>query len=97
MASTVKTIQRCKLCFKLRFLFNIFGWYFQEYIEALGKLRDAYFHDGIHGDAIPRQNINVMSDMYFGDSILHALVLQTKVNRKDTDKTTHKDVFLFRW
>lgn len=93
----VKTIQRYKLCFKFRFLFNNFGWHFQEYKKALEKLRDAYFHDEIHGDAIPRQNINVMSDMYFGDSILHALVLQAKVNSRDSDKTKHKNVFLFRW
>lgn len=69
---------------------------FQEYIEALKKLQGAYFSDTVSGDAMIRENINLMSDMYFGDSVLKAVTLQTKANNNDTDNSKHKNTLLFR-
>lgn len=69
---------------------------FQEYKKALEMLQDAYFRNTSDGDEIIRQNINVMSDMYFGDSILQALVHQTKANNKDSDTRKRKLTYLFR-
>lgn len=61
------------------------------------KLREAYFPDSSDKKAIRDQNLALMSDLVFCDSILKAVVLQTNANRKITHQNQHKNTFLFRF
>lgn len=66
-------------------------FYFQEYRQALTKLREAYFSNATDIDAIRRANIALMSDLNFRDSILKTVIQQTISNRHH-----QKNTFLFR-
>lgn len=44
------------------------------------KLRDAYYSDSTDPEVIRRENIALMSDLNFGDSVLKAVKLQVNAN-----------------
>lgn len=70
---------------------------FQEYKEALERLRVAYFSNANDITTIRKANIDLMSAMNFVDSVLKNFVLQMKTNNKDTDKSRNRNTFLFRF
>lgn len=53
---------------------------FQEYEEALKKLRAAYYSGSTDPLIISRENIALMSDLNFNWSVLKALKLQSDAN-----------------
>lgn len=70
---------------------------FQEYANAVEKLRLAYFPDTANIDAIKYGNIALMSDFEFSDGILKAAALQADANSKNVDKNKGpKNTFLYR-
>lgn len=65
------------------------------YEQALKMLRDAYFPGMIDADAIKRGNVDLISDLNFGYSVLKAVILQSSVNNNATE-LNQKNTFLFR-
>lgn len=70
---------------------------FQEYKEALERLRVAYFSNANDITTIRKANIDLMSAINFVDSVLKNFVLKMKTNNKDTDKSRNRNTFLFRF
>lgn len=73
---------------------------FQEYEQAVEKLRIAYFSNKTDIDAIKRANIALLSDANFGDSVIKAVVLQTIANNNNKNSAqnqSQKNTFLFRF
>lgn len=69
---------------------------FQEFKQAVNKLRTAYFPDTANITSIRQGNIDLMSDLTFSDSTLKSTVLQTIVNNNGTNKMRHRNTYLFR-
>lgn len=60
-------------------------------------LRKAYYSNvTTNVSEIQRRNIALLSDASFVDGILKATVLQTNANNRGSDKSQHKNTFLFR-
>lgn len=68
---------------------------FQEYKQSLEKLRKAYFRETNNADEIQRGNIDLITDLMFGD-ILKTVALQSKVNNRLANRKDHRNTFLFR-
>lgn len=64
---------------------------FQEYKRAMRKLRAAYYSGSTDPDVIKRENIALMSDLNFSDSVLKTLKLQARANGGD------RSTYFFRW
>lgn len=60
------------------------------------RLREVYFPHSNNNLTIEDGNVALMSDIIYGDNILTATVLQTKVNRNAADRTNQKNTFLYR-
>lgn len=70
--------------------------HYQEFKYALKKLRAAYFTNTTNLDAIRRANSAFLSDLWVTDSVMKAAVLQAEANTRNSDKSQHKNTFLFR-
>lgn len=66
---------------------------FQEYEEALRKLRKAYFSNVRTVDAIIRANNDLVSDSSMNYAVMKAIAHQSTANTKATGR---KNTFLFR-
>lgn len=71
--------------------------FFQEFEEALKKLRKAYFSNKPTVDAIKRTNSDLLSDARFNYATIRSAVLQANANHRGTTDTERKNTFLFRW
>lgn len=72
-------------------------WLFQEYKQSLEILSKAYYPNITNTSAVESGNIDLMSDIMFGDSILKAVILQANANNKGVDKGGQKKTFLLRY
>ncbi|KAJ6639602.1 Cholinesterase [Pseudolycoriella hygida] len=65
----------------------------KEYKEVLEKLRAAYYSGSADAKVIAKENIALMSDLNFGDSVLKAMTLQADANgdKKKTDPSVEGD------
>lgn len=69
---------------------------FQEYKLIVEKLREAYFENTTNLDAIRSDNIALLSDLHMVDRILKMAILQTNANNIGTNRSQHKNTFLYR-
>lgn len=69
---------------------------FQEFEEALKKLRKAYFSNKTTVGAIKRTNSDLLSDARFNYATTRSAVLQANANQKGTSEFSRKNTFLFR-
>lgn len=75
----------------------VFFSMFQEFEDAMMKLKKAYFKNATNFEAIKRGNIAFASDLVVCDDILKTVIHQTRANTNSTDKSQHKNTFLMRW
>lgn len=72
------------------------GVVFQEFTEALKKLREVYFANKTNVGEIIRANAHLLSDSGYNYGILKAAAFQSAANGKATSGTGRKNTFLFR-
>lgn len=63
--------------FQYSFVIYVF---LQEFRKALDILRTDYYTDTTNANSIKNANIDLMSDLVFGDSILKGVILQANAN-----------------
>ena len=71
----------------------------QEYEQALEKLRNEYYRNETNetNETIIAANVDLMSDLVFGDSVIKAVVLQTIANTNGIRQNgQQKNTFLYR-
>lgn len=68
----------------------------QEYKEVLEKLRLAYFSNVTSFDQVRRQNIALMTDINFRDSVIKNVVLQSIANNKNADQAQNRNTFMIQ-
>lgn len=75
---------------------NFACFFFQEYEEALKKLRNAYFSNVTIAAEIKRANAALKSDSIFNFRAIKTAALQAGVNHKAIRTNGPKTTFLFR-
>lgn len=69
----------------------------KEYREAVELLRKAYFLNTTQVNAIRRQNIALMSDLFFTNGILRTIMRQANANNKDDNSPgRERNTYFFR-